>query len=289
MFPESSAPACWSDADCENTTVPQCKKARCDFNTGQCIFEPDPALDGQACDDNNACTLGDRCVSGMCSGTDYRSCDDDNFCTTDRCDPRMGCQHSPTNENQTCDDHNPCTRGEKCVAGECTGGQNTCICQSDIDCAPFEDNNLCNGLLICDPIRHVCAADPNSVVTCPPANDLCQRTKCIPATGECETLDAPDGTACDDFDPCTMDDKCMAGQCLGTAKCQDNNPCTRDLCDPLTGACTFDSAAMDGRPCGPGFSCRDGECASRGDDYTPDVTQDADIIDGYERTDTTGD
>jgi len=37
---------------------------------------------------------------------------------------------------------------------------------------------------------------------------------------------------CDDGSTCTLDDRCMAGQCRGVAlSCDDGNPCTRDVCD----------------------------------------------------------
>ena len=62
------------------------------FNAG-CA---DPANSGQSCDDNNPCTVNDRCQSGGCIGT-------------------------PAPNGTPCDDGNPCTLSDGCQAGVCTG------------------------------------------------------------------------------------------------------------------------------------------------------------------------
>ena len=42
----------------------------------------------------------------------------------------------------------------------------------------------------------------------------------------------PDGSACDDGDPCTLDDKCAAGLCIGGVNepCETDNPCEEGTC-----------------------------------------------------------
>jgi len=72
--------------------------------------------------------------------------------------------------------------------------------------------------------------------------------------------------ACDDGNPCTADDKCAAGLCLGTAlACSDGNPCTADACEPKAGACLHPPAANatcdDGNLCTTGEQCQAGACA----------------------------
>ncbi|MFC1611739.1 hypothetical protein ACFL6C_12325, partial [Myxococcota bacterium] len=84
---------------------------------------------------------------------------------------------------------------------------------------------------------------------------------------------------CDDHSACTVDDRCVEGQCRGVARiCDDQSSCTFDLCDPAVGCrflvdqsrcddhdpCTVDlcddetgcsySDAPDGTACGP-VSC----------------------------------
>lgn len=92
-----------------------------------------------ACDDLDACTVGDMCSEGGCvSGTDRLDCQDDNVCTFNWCDPIEGCMSEPA--SAVCDDDNVCTRGDRCSAGECVGDL--------IDCDDFND---CTADF-CDPV-----------------------------------------------------------------------------------------------------------------------------------------
>ncbi len=53
-------------------------------------------------------------------------CDSSNPCTTATCDPIANkCVYTPN--TAACDDGNVCTQGDKCVAGVCTAGANTCV------------------------------------------------------------------------------------------------------------------------------------------------------------------
>src|SRR4051812_39102188 len=70
--------------------------------------------------------------------------------------------------------------------------------------------------------------------------------------------------ACDDDNPCTFNDKCVKGLCLGTAySCNDRNACTTDICDG-TGRCRFvpnTAACDDGNACTTGDACSAGRCS----------------------------
>ena len=90
---------------------------------------------------------------------------------------------------------------------------------------------------------------------------------------ECVTaVEATDWTAdnlnsCDDGDPCTEDDGCHGGQCLGKPiLCpQDDNPCTSLICDD--GQCTstnLDQDCDDGDPCTLDDICKQGSCTGQG-------------------------
>ena len=46
-----------------------------------------------ACSDGSACTYGDRCVNGSCTGTGY-ACNDGLTCTSDACNGAGGCTYS---------------------------------------------------------------------------------------------------------------------------------------------------------------------------------------------------
>jgi hypothetical protein len=57
----------------------------------------DPANAGRSCDDNNPCTVNDRCQFGSCVGT--------------------------TADGTLCDDGDPCTHSDTCAAGVCQGSK----------------------------------------------------------------------------------------------------------------------------------------------------------------------
>jgi Dictyostelium (slime mold) repeat len=79
---------------------------------------------------------------------------------------------------------------------------------------------------------------------------------------------APDTVvACDDGNPCTVNDSCRNGICSGTPQVctdNDNNVCTSVICNPLTGTCItiFNNANCDdGNPCTINDRCVNGICA----------------------------
>ena len=76
---------------------------------------------------------------------------------------------------------------------------------------------------------------------------------------EAQAWSPDDAALCDDGDPCTADDACAEGECVGEVlACDDGDPCTEDLCDAQTGEC-------DAAPGDDGVSCEDGDPCSRGD------------------------
>ena len=86
--------------------------------------------DGALCNDRNACTLNDRCLGGICVGTnapDGMSCTDDNQCTSSDMCVRGQCQGSPVADGVLCTDGDPCTDPDTCRKGQCTaGGPTSC-------------------------------------------------------------------------------------------------------------------------------------------------------------------
>jgi hypothetical protein len=72
---------------------------------------------GQACDDGDPCTHGDRCSGGACVGTPITCADDD--CVTRACNGTASCDEAPRADGTACsDDGNPCTDDE-CSGGRC--------------------------------------------------------------------------------------------------------------------------------------------------------------------------
>ncbi|NUN12192.1 MAG: hypothetical protein HUU55_00995 [Myxococcales bacterium] len=95
--------------------------------------------------------------------------------------------------------------------------------------------------------------------------------------GMCQINPAADGSLCDDSDWCTASDQCVGGVCSGIATdCDDNNPCTVDVCVSNDGSCQHDTVAAnqvvcdDGDTCTTNDVCLNGVCAG-----TPLVCQDA--------------
>lgn len=74
-----------------------------------------------------------------------------------------------------------------------------------------------------------------------------------------------DGESCDDGEACTTSDVCTAGTCSGAPlACNDDNPCTTDVCKPGVG-CTYppvvgEIGCDDGDACTEGDGCVEGSC-----------------------------
>lgn len=103
-----------------------------------------------------------------------------------------------------------------------------------------------------------CAPDGNS-------NDLgCGSDAVVEVSNPPSCAGVPDGTTCDDGDPCTELDACTGGVCQGITKsCGDGNPCTNDSCNPKTGTCVHvpsDAMCDDGNACTTGDKCANGAC-----------------------------
>jgi hypothetical protein len=92
-----------------------CTDDACDKNKG-CTFTNNTVN----CDDSNACTTSDKCLTGVCVGGAAPNCDDSNPCTSDACDKIQGCLHS--NNSLGCDDGDACTTSDLCSGGVCKGG-----------------------------------------------------------------------------------------------------------------------------------------------------------------------
>ncbi len=158
-----------------------------------------------------------------------------------------------------CDDQNPCTHSDYCLAGQCVGETLSCdddnpctvdICSVETGCEhlpyaepePCDDQDPCTDLDACGP-GGACTGEP---LDCDDANP-CTEDSCDSETGECVYDTAVE--ACDDGDPCTHQDYCQAGVCKGLAiQCDDGDPCTTDTCDAVSGECLYPSKS-EGSPC----------------------------------------
>ncbi|MBU0553914.1 hypothetical protein KKF91_14770 [Myxococcota bacterium] len=287
----NGAPACVEGAcvddpsravACPPPSAP-CLEAACTPSTGACVEIP--VADGQGCDDQDACTEGDRCEGGRCVGdlvcacrapADCAAADDRDLCNgvltcvegacvvdpatvitcptpegqceVARCAPETGdCLVEPALNGLPCDDDDPCSAPDACQGGLCVPGPPQCGCTDDAACAALDDDDLCNGVFRC--VNGACAHDPASVVRCPAPADPCLAVFCLPSTGLCQSAPIADGAICEDGDLCTRPDVCQGGRCVSGA---DDCQCRDDL----------DCAALDDADlCNGRLSCQGGRCA----------------------------
>ena len=229
--------------------------------------------------------------------------DKDTVCSKNTCDPKDGaCKPQPAKDGSPCDDGDDCTNGDACEKGSCAaGGQDTCSCKSNADCVAKDDGDLCNGTQYCDQSldKPICKPNPASVISCVSVNDtpclfnvcypkvgLCQLTPVEMTEPDCDAGKGPDGTCkrkllppgqtsgqvhtCDSDNPCTEDDVCKAGACVGgtdicactsDAGCEskfgDGDKCNGTLfCNQQTKLCALNPATTVSCP-----SANDSECS----------------------------
>lgn len=112
---------------CSKANDTTCLHAVCDTADGVC--KGVVQNNGKVCDDANACTNGELCADGACTGASI-NCDDANACTDDTCAIATGCAHTPN--AVPCSDANACTQGDVCAAGACT--TKAVVCDDEYAC-----------------------------------------------------------------------------------------------------------------------------------------------------------
>ena len=205
-----------------------CNAAACNDETGVC--ETTVINEGGPCEDGDLCTEDETCSAGVCSGTavDCSHLDDD--CVEGTCNPSDGtCETNPINQGLPCSDDDLCTENDLCQSGSCIG--------EAVDCTAFEDT--CNSAA-CDPGTGSCVqtsinegqtcndglrctlydACADGICTgvprdCSVLDSYCSEGICNPTTGQCQMNPIREGETCDDGLPCTTDDTCVGGTCVG--------------------------------------------------------------------------
>lgn len=206
--------------------------------------------------------------------TDDAPCATARTCQIGRCEEGR-CVFTAADDGAACDDGDPCTEVDTCQGGVCAGsGLLSCAdddpctddrCQPGQGCTfspkVCDDGDACTLDSCRDGVG--CVATP---LDCPAAT--CTVARCDPTRG-CVGDPAPDGTSCDDGDPCTGE-VCVAGACAATPiGCDDGNPCTSDACAPGQG-CSFEpipNCATDEACLGrlPGAACDDRDPSTSAD------------------------
>eukprot|EP01125_Pyxidicula_operculata_P005037 TRINITY_DN1852_c0_g1_i4.p1 TRINITY_DN1852_c0_g1~~TRINITY_DN1852_c0_g1_i4.p1 ORF type:complete len:1098 (-),score=363.28 TRINITY_DN1852_c0_g1_i4:829-4122(-) len=235
-----------------------------------------PSVAGTSCNDNNACTLNDRCDgAGACTVNTPFTCAAPTQCQeAGVCDPLTGvCSYANKPNGTSCNDGLPCTQTDVCLAGVCVGtnpvvcpaadqchvagvcvnGANgfTCTNPAIADNTPCTDNNPCTLNDVC--MTGVCVS--GSMKSCPAPGQCYNDGVCNNSTGACVDMPKSSGSSCEislchDNDACDGAGTCIAGTPKVCPRGDNLQQCSPDsACDPSTGLCTVSVPLPDGTPC----------------------------------------
>ncbi len=271
-----------------NPATGSCKTAKEAAKTA--CEDGDPCTYKESCDGDGKCEAGAN-VCACTKSADCEQLDDGNACNgtlfCDKSEPPFVCRTNlttvvkcpaakdqckrqaclsktgkcaavPLQDGTICDDGDACTTGDVCAKGSCTAGTDTCVCQTDADCALKEDGDLCNGTLFCNKVSHSCELNPKTVVTCQTVGDTaCLVNTCSKLTGLCAPKPRKDGTPCSDGSACTPNESCKSGACVATTntcECTKNKDCAAKedgdvcngtlFCDTKTNKCLVNPATV---------------------------------------------
>ncbi len=245
-----------------------CAKFDDKCNTGindKGVCKPKPKTG--TCNDENHCTLNDKCVTkgglGVCEGT-AKVCPG-NACNTGKCDKSNGlCVNVP--KAGQCNDGDPCTLYDQCQAGVCKGKTMDCSSVTDtcnlglcvkgactkvprsgnISC---NDNDACSVNDKCN--TGVCKGTPKAC-----AGDQCNSGGCAVIGGTATCVKVFKKGFCNDGNLCTVKDTCVSqsgvGTCKGTPTTCAGDACNSGSCNPKTGQC---KKVYKAGTCNDGNSC----------------------------------
>jgi hypothetical protein len=211
------------------------------------------AFCGASCNSDDACEVGYACKSVKnIEGKDSKQCvpKDNAICT---CSATAIAKELSTT----------CYTGSgdaKCI------GQRTCLANGKPGAPPGGGLSACLApepkIEACNAIDDDCDGETDES-TCND-NNPCTEDKCDGTNG-CKTSNKAGDCNFDDSE-CTKDDACKDGNCVAGAavECTDNNPCTKDSCDPAKG-CVYvnDDGAFcdaDNTACTQNDACKDAKC-----------------------------
>lgn len=235
-----------------------------------CCEQPAPSLDGR------------NVLLGACSITDSKACRGEFFadaaCTPNGCEGAV-CGNGILEEGEDCDpggsDSTDCCNVDTCkflqIGTTCSSDGEACtsdVCDAAGLCTHHPNNDPCEDGAYCT-VNDVCSGgscQPGSARDCG-AGNTCSTASCNETADQCEVVPnlGQNGQPCNDNNACTNGTTCSGGTCGGgtTLSCDDNNTCTADSCNPMTGC--VNTIAFESKACG---SCEDG--VDNDDDDTTD-------------------
>jgi len=214
-----------------------CEHVVCDAPPGPCYAQSGscsggvcnyPYLNGKACDDGNACTGTDMCVSGICIGTP------------------LICDSPPDNECVTASIMRSFNSAGTCMTDACDYNYQDVSCQHGCD----------DGKCLYSPCEGV-------VCTSPPNGCYLSAGSCF--EGVCY-YDYLNGVTCNDGDPCTENDRCLSGSCAGTPMMCNTPPDNRCVDSSIlrafsrNGSCFAGTCDYPYQEVACAFGCDDGYC-----------------------------
>jgi formylglycine-generating enzyme required for sulfatase activity len=230
-----------------------CTSDSCDPILG-CVHTPVDSF----CDDGSPCTVGSCAkVPGTSSGCKSVPVQDGSACKGGSCqagvcaggecgDGTCGAGESAVNCPADCG------ASAVCGDGACNSGETLASCPQDCKASSVCGNAKCESGETKVNCSKDCECDGDG--DCAAVVDTCNTGVC--ASGKCVKKAKVGG--CDDGDPCTANDTCAGGACVGTAKdCSGLN----DVC--VVGVCQ--GGACVGKPANNGGKCEDGNLCTLGD------------------------
>ena len=272
------------------TLVDSCKAGKCVGSQYGCLCKPDDVSKcyGKTTpetEEGNKCLGEPFCEAYVDGGQNKYRCavnettivkcgtTKDEQCRKNVCVPATGkCELQSEKNGKTCEDGIKCTLSDACVEGQCKPGTDACWCtptKGTGNCdggAPgqidMDPTNKCEGDVFCEAsydataklIDYKCQRNLATVVNCSTTqNTACLKNTCDSKTGKCGLEKTKAGLGlCDDGNPCTANDVCTDGKCVGgvsvcgctsSADCvekEDGNLCNGSLfCDLKVGKCVL--------------------------------------------------
>ncbi len=239
---------------CPTVDDTACRKNVCQPKTGLCALIP--VAEGLACEDSNACTVGEVCKAGACTpsadlcqcqqDSDCAAKDDGNLCNgTLFCNKQKGtCELAP-NTVVTCSK----AGDTACSTNQCAPKTGKCAMLAAPDLLPCDDGDSCTKDEVCVggscAGEKICACQADADCANQEDGNLCNGTLyCNKLKGACEV------------NPATIKLCPTAG----------DTTCSKNACEPSSGACkmqpAFNGAACDadGNPCTANDYCDSGAC-----------------------------
>jgi hypothetical protein len=157
-------------------------------------------------------------------------------------------------------DFSTCSTGKACDVGACLAG--TCIAVERKDAADCDDANPCTQDQ-CEDGKGGCTHTSAPYAACSDGNpctidDHCSFGACVTGKNACACTSDNDCAGFASEDKCAGQLLCSEGACVpdpaSQPACDDQNPCTKDGCEPSSGACTH-TALTEGTVCDDGDAC----------------------------------